>query len=1230
MESSKKLIILCDGMWCGRKAKTETNVHLLAQYIGIDLEHGKFVLDNQENDNIARYFDGIGLGNVFLDYAFNESTYSSIEISRKEVYRYIVDNFAEHQEVWMFGLGTGASVVRRVASMISEFGIIKKGESDYQTTEHCEYVESLLKAPLWESVLLSDERSKFKAKYTWQVSKPIKFVGLIDMSCRMRLPYLNRLLGSGESQSRDNNWFDAVDAIYHAMAMHERLMLIEQCFEEQPKNATQSTWKDSLPRIYERWFPGTHYDVGRQKIRLGQGIRKANSLRSLVLDTLWRTVHPNQILSDLVLRWMLESIRMEDKTGTVVRDLDRKIFKIDQRLTSGLLSTGSGDIRDSIVEYVLPGYQLAYLNNWLYRKPAAAVIGSTIVRTEERQILDLKAESYDYKRPIDQSGATIEQLANMSSRRYPSQTYEDFQYRRFAASVINLATYQCLVGKEEPKEIGIPESSERRIVMRLSWEGPEFFKSVNGSIEDVFTITRVEPGSDRYIARTVRMFLEEFYGDFGKALLDWVKRLCVFKPRVSNEGIKQQARVERISTHPEKPPTVLETTFIHVVNTLHLHVDNGSVTAQFDDDHCAFMFPGSSEWLASLLRPALSWVATVFQTPKRETESLNLSSCPFSYYTVGPPKSVPFKPEESDCSCWLQLFQQARIMEAPPNLDMKMDGHPGGLQIDFDTLMVLARVSSGAWFYTDNAVILTGLDSALIQCEPVASNRWHFLRVPGRLIGPNDIETAFPYLQPLIRAPEPENPHYDPSYEPISKSDEDDDSDTEVESTPEPIRESMLAEATEEGPEHASTEKVGQVTEQPQYEAKAFKYPSGKVYVGWCDGAQAVFITGALERNILEAAGRLSSVPRVTNLKDVTTMTRSNNISIGAKFGFLGSGGDLRWAVGREQTFTMLTTGTRTAIQIDLDGTLNAARNTPYILWDNREKRAWLLPGTCALLFVALCYIGQQRWNFQPNIAYPTSSTNPGNAATECINANADNLKISNDNRPQLDWPFARIIQQVWESMRDVHDQLGRRTNGNKFIMQGNVFGYDLSELLGHGQVQLRGLTRRVAGRNLRSWEQLARFPQVSVIFCNYLGPVIECHSQSPFCACTPHCQSIPGTRGSLSCFLPDFKALCFDWTDYTAVRGFPIDEEIEWIPTNPFPFGHTQNCLANDKGPCDCCNALDRLQTIVLKRDPGIRDRVRQFFVRPLPNSLKGANDVHIKPTWIGSPYAIRFGTIS
>lgn len=65
-QSTKPLILLCDGTWCGRETSTRTNILELGNLVGIPID------PNDTDEHIipgrARYIHGVGLGSTFLEY----------------------------------------------------------------------------------------------------------------------------------------------------------------------------------------------------------------------------------------------------------------------------------------------------------------------------------------------------------------------------------------------------------------------------------------------------------------------------------------------------------------------------------------------------------------------------------------------------------------------------------------------------------------------------------------------------------------------------------------------------------------------------------------------------------------------------------------------------------------------------------------------------------------------------------------------------------------------------------------------------------------------------------------------------------------------------------------------------------------------------------------------------------------------------------------------------------
>ncbi|KAF9763914.1 hypothetical protein IL306_002953, partial [Fusarium sp. DS 682] len=194
-EPRKKLILLCDGTWFAIEAGTKTNIHLLAEMVGMDKGPELYTWNTDKDpepntwntDTIkARYAEGVRSGGTFLDYIFEGATGRLIDKECTSAYQYIVENYTPQFEIWMFGLSRGAFIVRSVAGMINNCGIIRPtldehGDIDYIiTTMRCQGVYEKYRNPDKWAHPQSDVMKEYRRKNSHDVRTPVKFMGLFD------------------------------------------------------------------------------------------------------------------------------------------------------------------------------------------------------------------------------------------------------------------------------------------------------------------------------------------------------------------------------------------------------------------------------------------------------------------------------------------------------------------------------------------------------------------------------------------------------------------------------------------------------------------------------------------------------------------------------------------------------------------------------------------------------------------------------------------------------------------------------------------------------------------------------------------------------------------------------------------------------------------------------------------------------------------------------------------
>ena len=398
---SKRLVIFCDGSWCGRETQVSgappSNIRMLADMVGhVNFADGsaqeptKVNIIRSTNSNvIAGYQEGIGVNKTFLEYLWDGATASTIGEECISVYQFIVEHYTADHDIWMFGLSRGAYTVRCIAGMINNCGIIKrKGLSTSEISTLCQEIYRTYRSPLDIDHPTSDRCSKLRKDETrvWPDPRPIRFMGLFDTVGSLGIPRINAGVGFDWPEFYDQRVSSVVQDVYHAVSLHDRLWAFQPCLAYEStgsvevKNGDVETKNGNMENgymengnteakngiveanignakanIHQKWFPGTHYDLGRQTFRF---VRQAPSneierLLGALPDRLSRTIYPNQVLSDVVLRWILQSVQTVSKTSTpIIPDVEGKIRDINARLASPPKgSTGSGDIYGNALDY---------------------------------------------------------------------------------------------------------------------------------------------------------------------------------------------------------------------------------------------------------------------------------------------------------------------------------------------------------------------------------------------------------------------------------------------------------------------------------------------------------------------------------------------------------------------------------------------------------------------------------------------------------------------------------------------------------------------------------------------------------------------------------------------------------------------------------------------------------------------------------------------------------------
>lgn len=415
----QRLLVFCDGTWCGPETDTRTNIQILAEMTGIDMNNpkGSRELEDPARKLRAKYFNGIGLGSTFFAYLFNGATANDIGTTCVEIYQYIAQHYREGTEVWVFGLSRGAYTVRCVVGMINNCGIVKNPSRDL-----CDQVYRIYSSPYDADKPSSAQSKEFRAKASWDVATPVKFMGLLDTVGSIGIPSLD----AGNGPSYPTLWnqvvSSSVEQVYHACCLHDRLSLFQPCLTKRERdNGIPS------PTIHEMWFPGCHYDVGRQRFKFlrRRAVDPLERVLSVIPNLFSGTLEPNDVLADVVLRWMLQAIDNEMPTQTAIPDIQTQIAKLEQQIKSGQDSVGSGDVYS-------PQKSLLYapFGRIISILPQPRIIYDTIavlMALRDRRIPDEGAHVFPFEEHFEGGKKSIKELGQVTKERYPSRTYESWQ-----------------------------------------------------------------------------------------------------------------------------------------------------------------------------------------------------------------------------------------------------------------------------------------------------------------------------------------------------------------------------------------------------------------------------------------------------------------------------------------------------------------------------------------------------------------------------------------------------------------------------------------------------------------------------------------------------------------------------------------------------------------------------------------------------------------------------------
>lgn len=267
----KRIAIFCDGTWntpdeseAGKQC--QTNVVKMADALAPTSKDGTVQL---------LYYDtGIGSEGNFINRSFDGATGQGISENILQAYRFIIQNYEQGDELFLFGFSRGAFTVRSLSGLIRNSGILKTENMDQVPRAYKIYRSR--KKDLQPRAI---EATLFRKTFAVDETTVVKFIGVWDTVGALGNPlFLNGIL-SKRNQFHDPEISSRTSHAFHALAI-----------DEKRKNFEATLWhrkEDYKDQVLEQvWFPGVHSDVGGG--------------------------YPDTGLSDISLKWMLEKAQIYD------------------------------------------------------------------------------------------------------------------------------------------------------------------------------------------------------------------------------------------------------------------------------------------------------------------------------------------------------------------------------------------------------------------------------------------------------------------------------------------------------------------------------------------------------------------------------------------------------------------------------------------------------------------------------------------------------------------------------------------------------------------------------------------------------------------------------------------------------------------------------------------------------------------------------------------------------
>lgn len=242
----KRIVLCADGTWNeSEKVSKETgrpqptNVLKVARAIKARSTRGI--------DQVVYYHKGVGtLGH--LDQWTGGAFGDGMELNVRDLYRFLVYNYEQGDEIYLFGFSRGAFTVRTLTGFMAQIGLLQKYDEYYTRNMYALYESSTqMGSAEWDEA--------FRNVKDHRPTPPVTFMGVWDTVGALGVPgAIGNLLNRDKYRYHDIGLQPNVQHAYHALALDERRKPFA------PSLFTpRAGWAGTLEQA---WFAGVHSNVG--------------------------------------------------------------------------------------------------------------------------------------------------------------------------------------------------------------------------------------------------------------------------------------------------------------------------------------------------------------------------------------------------------------------------------------------------------------------------------------------------------------------------------------------------------------------------------------------------------------------------------------------------------------------------------------------------------------------------------------------------------------------------------------------------------------------------------------------------------------------------------------------------------------------------------------------------------------------------------------------------------